>query len=162
MTARKADRTLLQPQRGEALPKPGQMRRLQMGVECRPAVIHLVKEDVEKRLFHLDYVQLSAARLVGNRMAAIVLRQGQEGVNKSGLTTNSGITTKAAGFPGRDMVSVLPCSRRLGGRRGSGPFHLASQIDHVEVSVQFDVIDGHHGIFRHGSLELDVVGQTDR
>ena len=30
-------------------PWRSQMRRLQMGVECRPAVIHLVKEDVENR-----------------------------------------------------------------------------------------------------------------
>src|SRR5918912_1232384 len=75
-----ADRALLHHQRREALPKPGQMRRLQMGVKCRPAVIHLIEEDVVRRSFHLDNVELSAAWLVGNRMAGIVLRQSQEGV----------------------------------------------------------------------------------
>jgi hypothetical protein len=49
------------------------MRRSQMRVERRPAVIHLIEEDLARRPFHLNNVELSAARLVGNRMAGIVL-----------------------------------------------------------------------------------------
>src|SRR5260370_41512941 len=81
---------------------------------------------------------------------------------QSGLTTNSGTTTNVADFPGWDMVSVLPWSRRLDGRRGSGPFHFAPQINDIEVAVQFDIIDGHYGILRHGPLQLDVVCEADR
>src|SRR4051794_4010411 len=81
---------------------------------------------------------------------------------QSGLTTNSGITTKAAGFPGWDMAPILPCSRRPGRRGRSGPLHLASHIDHVEVAVQFDVIERDHSILRHGPLQLDIVSQADR
>ena len=74
MTAREADGALLQHQRGEALPKPGQMRRLQMGVKRPPAVVHLVEKDVVRRPFHLDNIELSTARLVGQGMAGVVLR----------------------------------------------------------------------------------------
>src|SRR4051794_134936 len=81
MTACGAHGALLHYQCGEALSKPGQMRRLQMGIERRPAVIHLIEEDVVGRPLHLDNVELPAARLVGNGMARIVLRQGQEGVD---------------------------------------------------------------------------------
>src|SRR3954453_11558555 len=85
MTACEAHRPLLHHQRGEALPKPGQMRRLQVGVERRPAVIHLIKEHMVRSSFHLDNIELSAARLVGERVAGIVLRQSQEGLKTVGF-----------------------------------------------------------------------------
>src|SRR5215204_5655075 len=85
MTACEAHGPLLHYQRGEALPEPGQMRRLQMGVKRLPTVIHLIEEDVVRRLFHLDNVELSAARLIGHRMVSIVLRQSQEGVHAVGF-----------------------------------------------------------------------------
>ena len=74
MTACEAHGALLHDQGREALPKPGQMRRSQVSVERRPAVIHLIEEDLAGRPFHLNNVELSATRLVGNRMAGIVLR----------------------------------------------------------------------------------------
>src|SRR5690349_13204632 len=85
MTACEAHRTLLYDQRGEALPKPGQMGRLQVSVERRPAVIDLIEEDVVRRPFHLHNIELSAARLVGKRMAGIVLRQSEEGLKTVGF-----------------------------------------------------------------------------
>ena len=133
-----------------------------MHARRRPAVIHLIEENLARRPFHLNNVELSAARLVGNRMAGIVLASAKKASRQSGLTTNSGTTTNVADFPGWDMVSVLPWSRRLDGRRGSGPFHFAPQINDIEVAVQFDIIDGHYGILRHGSLQLDVVCEADR
>src|SRR4051794_9657577 len=81
MTACEAHEALLHYQCGEALSKPGQMQRLQMGIKRRSAVIHLIEENVVRRPLHLDDVELPAARLVGNGMARIVLRQGQEGVD---------------------------------------------------------------------------------
>jgi hypothetical protein len=63
ITICEADKAL--PQRREALPKPDQMWRLQMGLERHPADIHLIEEDLVRRPFHLGNVELSAARLVG-------------------------------------------------------------------------------------------------
>src|SRR5215212_11127792 len=80
MAACEAHGALLHDQRGGALPKPGQMGRLQMSVERRSAVIHLIEKDVVRRPFHLHNVELSAARLVRHPMAGTVLRQGQEGI----------------------------------------------------------------------------------
>src|SRR3954471_2854512 len=85
MTACEAHRTLLHDQRGEALPEPGQMRRPQVSLERRPAVINLIEEEVVRRPLHLDNIELSAARLVGERMAGIVLRQSQEGLKTVGF-----------------------------------------------------------------------------
>src|SRR4051812_33183099 len=111
MTACEAHGPLLQYQSREALPKPGQMRRLQVGVERRPAVVHLVEEDMVGRPFHLDEVEPSAARLVGSERLASSSASARKASIQSGLTTNSGITTNAAGFPGLGMRSVLPCLR---------------------------------------------------
>ena len=54
---------------------------------------------------------------------------------QSGLTTNSGITTNAAGFPGCGMISSPKLSSGLDDSRPSGPLHLAPQLDHVEIAV---------------------------
>jgi hypothetical protein len=56
-----------------------------MGVERRPALIHLIEEDLVRCPFHLDNVELSAPGLVGNRMAGIILRQSQEGLKTVGF-----------------------------------------------------------------------------
>ena len=76
-----------------------------MGLERRAAVIHLIEEDVIRRPLRLDDIELSAARLVGDRMAGVVLCKTKKAPMQSGLTTNSGITTNAAGFPGCGMIS---------------------------------------------------------
>ena len=58
MTVCEAHGALLHNQCGEALPEPGQVRRPQVGVERRPAVIDLIEEDVAGRPLHLDDVEL--------------------------------------------------------------------------------------------------------
>src|SRR3954468_19458569 len=140
---------LFHHQRGEALPKPGQMRRLQVGVERRPTVIHLIKENVVRSSFHVHNIELSAARLVCERMAGIVLRQSEGGLKTVGFDHElrddheggrlSGLGHDRRSFPTHATLAAGGAPARSISRRSSTTSRSrSSSTSSIDTTVSFD------------------------